>query len=105
MLVQTNGKETDMASAYYFLCPRYDGLLNSIASTANRNKLGFWRKNITYLLHTAVAYDTMLLKQEINVYMKMCKKNNETGNVSMPACDVRSHRENPEVIQNLYMFM
>lgn len=65
------------------------------------NKLGFWSKNITYLLHAAVAFDRMLLKQEINVYKKMYKKNNneQTGNVSITAGDVRSHSDNPEVIQ------
>ena len=38
VLVQTNGKEKEVASAYYLLCPRYDGPLNSIAPTANRMK-------------------------------------------------------------------
>ena len=91
-----------------FLFPRMHKLTPSMYFRSRLyNKLGFWRKDINYLLHAAVAYDTMLLKQEINIYMKMCKSqsNDQSGNVSMTAGDVRSYRDSPEVIQNSYMFM
>ena len=37
------------------------------------NKHVFWRKDMTYLLHAAVSYDSMLLKKQINICMKMRK--------------------------------
>ena len=54
-----------------FSHPRMQKLAKSVYFCT---RLYNYRKNITYLLHAAVADDTMLLKQEINVYIKMCKK-------------------------------
>ena len=91
-----------------FLYPRMHKLAPSMYFRARLyNTLGFWRKDMNYLLHAAVAYDTMLLKQEINIYMKMCKgtTSNQLQNVSVTAGDIRSSSDNPEIIQNSYMFM
>lgn len=78
--------------AMYFRCRLY-------------SRYSYWQKNTTYLLHAAISYDTMLLKQEIRVYMKMRKFTSNTENTQpVTASDVRSI-DNPNVLQNSYMFM
>ena len=64
-----------------------------------------WRKDISYLLHTAVSYDLMLLKKEIGIYMKMTKS--VTNNLQQPvtASDVIQTQQSTDACQNSYMFM
>lgn len=72
------------------------------------NKNSVWRKDMTYLLHCATSYDQMMLKQEIGVYMKMRMSltSFEDGSVQpVTAKDVRPGSQNPDVLQNSYMFM
>lgn len=72
------------------------------------NKAAVWRKDIMYLLHAAVSYDVMLLKQEINIYMKMRKTVGSIhGQASEPltVSDIRNAHENPDIVKNSYMFM
>ena len=72
------------------------------------NKNSIWRKDISYLLHAAASYDQMLLKTEIEIYLKMRMSvtNYNNGSVGpVTAKDVRNIQENPDVLQNSYMFM
>lgn len=70
------------------------------------NRHGFWRKNITNILHAAVSYDKLCLKQDIGVCMKMYKNSRNNGSLTATtAADVRSRGTNPDIIQNSYMFM
>jgi hypothetical protein len=72
------------------------------------NKHSKWRKDITYLLHAATSYDQMMLKQEIGVYMKMRMSltSFEDGSVQpVTAKDVQTASQNPDILQNSYMFM
>ena len=70
------------------------------------NRNAYWRKDIPYLLHAAISYDKILLKKEIGVFMKMYKGNIDSGlKLRTTAADVRSRNNNPEILQNSYMFM
>ena len=72
------------------------------------NKHGFWRKNMTYLLHAAVSYDSLLLKQQVKICMKMRKSVqnfDDIANFATTAADVRARNENPDISQKSYMFM
>jgi len=60
------------------------------------NKRGNFRKDITYLLHSAVAFDVALLKSEINVKMRIRKNNRNSELVT--AGDIR----NVQVISGMY---
>lgn len=67
------------------------------------HKSGIFRKNMTYLLHSAVNVDLALLKSEININMGMTKSINEDKYVT--ASDVMNLQHNTTLCQNSYMFM
>lgn len=67
------------------------------------HKSGIFRKNMTYLLHSAVNVDLSLLKSEININMRMTKSINEDKYVT--ASDVMNLQHNTTLCQNSYMFM
>ena len=58
------------------------------------------------MLHAAVSYDKHLLKKDIGICMKMRKGFSDTGpGLPTTAADVRSRNTDPDILQNLYMFM
>lgn len=63
------------------------------------HRSGQFRKNMTYLLHTAVSLDLSLLKSEINIKMRMRK------NAITTAGQIRNIERNPSLVENSYMFM
>ena len=67
------------------------------------HKTGYFRKDLTYLLHAAVSVDFALLKSEINVNMKITKglHNREHFTVG----DLKNMNESNAVGHNSYMFM
>lgn len=67
------------------------------------HKSGSFRKNMTYLLHSAVNVDLALLKSEININMRMTKSLTEDKYIT--ASDVRNFQHNMTLCQNSYMFM
>ena len=67
------------------------------------NQKGIFRKDLTYLLHSAVAFDLSLLKSEINIQMRMRKGRNNDELIS--ARDVKNFEHNDELKENSYMFM
>ena len=72
------------------------------------HKSGLWRKYLNYLLHAAVSYDLIQLKQEIRVYMKKQKPSVNVSNgasQTVTANDVRNLQSNPDLLQNTCMFM
>ena len=70
------------------------------------NRHGYWRRDISYMLHAAVSYDKHLLKKDIGICMKMRKGFSDTGpGLPTTAADVRSRNTDPDILQNLYMFM
>ena len=71
------------------------------------NRHSLFRKNMTYLLHAAASYDLMLMKQEINIHMKMTKmSNNKSSTKPMTAGDIRQMADDDNCLrQNSYMFM
>lgn len=64
------------------------------------NYRGNFRKNITYLLHSAVAVDLSHLKSEIRINMRI-RKNART----VTAGDIRNCAYNDTLLQNSCMFM
>lgn len=67
------------------------------------NKNGNFRKDLTYLLHSAVSYDLACLKSEININMRIKKGQNNA--VSVNACDIKNLQNNAELKENSYMFV
>jgi hypothetical protein len=67
------------------------------------HKSGQFRKNMTYLLHSAVSVNMSLLKYEINVQMRIRKDRSNSGLVT--AGHIRNIENNPSLIENSYMFM
>ena len=67
------------------------------------HKSGSFRKNMTYLLHSAVNVDLALLKSEININMRMTKSLTEDKYIT--ASDVKNFQHNTTLYQNSYMFM
>lgn len=64
------------------------------------NYRGNFRKNITYLLHSALAVDLSHLKSEIRINMRI-RKNART----VTAGDIRNCAYNDTLLQNSYIFM
>ena len=63
-----------------------------------------FRKDMTYLLHTAISYNISLMKQQVSIQMKT-KKSEPHGNVLVTAQDLRSSNTDSFVSENSYMFM
>ncbi|WAQ95118.1 hypothetical protein MAR_007589 [Mya arenaria] len=57
-------------------------------------------------LNPTVSYDKLLLRREIGICMKMSKGSSGDGHSqSSTAGDVRARNNNPDILQNYYMFM
>lgn len=70
------------------------------------NHNAYWRKDITYLLHAAVSYDKLCLKQQIGICMKILKPSGHDCAVRQTTAeDVRARSSNDENTLNSYMFM
>ncbi|WAR10125.1 hypothetical protein MAR_035201, partial [Mya arenaria] len=70
------------------------------------NHNAYWRKDITYLLHAAVSYDKLCLKQQIGICMKILKPSGHyCAFRQTTAEDVRARSNNDENTLNSYMFM
>lgn len=63
-----------------------------------------FRKNTTYLLHTAVSYDISCLKRAVNIKMKIIHSN-QNGNLPVTLGNLRNLQTNPDLLENSYMFM
>ncbi|XP_048731467.2 uncharacterized protein LOC125648408 [Ostrea edulis] len=69
------------------------------------NEKGHFRKNMTYLLHTAASYNISLLKQELGIHMKILKTVHSGDQSFVTAGDVKNMNENSDLLENSYMFM
>ena len=67
------------------------------------HKSGQFRRDMTYLLHSAVSVDMMLLKSEISIKMRI--RSGRTSSGSVTAGEIRDIENNPSLIENSYMFM
>lgn len=65
------------------------------------NYRGNFQKNITYLLHSAVAVDLSHLKSEIRINMRIRKNDARI----ITAGDIRNCAYNDTLLQNSYIFM
>ena len=61
-----------------------------------------WRRDLSYLLHAAVASDILQLKQVIGVYLKVTHGQNQ---MPLTAGYLRDKTNNDECFKNSYMFM
>lgn len=69
------------------------------------NEKGYFRKNMTYLLHTAASYNISLLKQELGIHMNILKMVHRGDQSFVTAGDVKNMNENSDLLENSYMFM
>lgn len=69
------------------------------------HKDAVFRKDMTYLLHSAVSYDMSLLKSEISIHMKM-KKTVNGRDEAVTAGHIKNigQAQNSELLENSYMF-
>lgn len=64
---------------------------------------GRFRKDITYLLHAVNEYERSRLLGTVSVHMRMRKT--EAENSHLTAGDIKRFSENPDFVENSYMFM
>ena len=70
------------------------------------NYKGFWRKDISYLLHAAASYDLSMLKSEIGTFLRMTCSNREgLHDVPITAAYICRNQRDPHFLKNSYMFM
>lgn len=65
---------------------------------------GRFRNNITYLLHAVNEYERVRLLSAISIHMRM-RKPSSHDNRPVTAGNITHFRENPDLLQNSYMFM
>jgi hypothetical protein len=63
---------------------------------------GYFRKDMTYLLHAAVNTDLMLLKSEININMRITKSTQNSDFVT--AFDVKNLQQNSKMSKFIHVY-